>query len=263
MKQTILSYLPGDHPWQNHILWFDSIDSTNTRAKELAIAGAPHGTVLIADHQSAGRGRMGRSFQSPVGVGIYMSVILRYSCSPLELMHLTCATAVAACDAVEQAVNLRPGIKWTNDLVYEKRKLAGILTELLTFPNETVAIVGIGINCCQKESDFDESIRSFAGSLSMATGNAVDRANVAACLIAALGQMDASLLTKGSEIMEHYQKNCVTVGKDISILCGGEVRHGHAQGVDSDGALLVQFPDGHIEPIQSGEVSIRGMYGYI
>lgn len=263
MKQQIISYLPGDHPWQNHIQWFDSIDSTNTHAKELAIAGAPHGTVLIADHQSAGRGRMGRSFQSPVGVGIYMSVILRYACSPLELMHLTCATAVAACDAVEQAVSLRPGIKWTNDLVYKKRKLAGILTELLIFPNETVAIVGIGINCCQKESDFDESIRSFAGSLSMVTGNGVDRAQVAACLITSLCRMDASLLTRKAQIMEQYQKNCITVGNDISILRHDEIRHGHAVGVDHDGALLVQFPDGHIEPIQSGEVSIRGMYGYI
>lgn len=263
MKQQIISYLPGDHPWQNHIQWFDSIDSTNTRAKEQAIAGAPHGTVLIADHQTAGRGRMGRSFQSPVGVGIYLSVILRYACSPLELMHLTCATAVAACDAVEREVGLRPGIKWTNDLVYEKRKLAGILTELLTFPGETVAIVGIGINCCQKESDFDESIRSFAGSLAMVTGHNVDRAKVSAYLIDAIFKMDETVLTGKDAVMQTYQKNCVTVGQDISILCGDEVRHGHALGVDSDGALLVRFPDGHIEPIQSGEVSIRGMYGYI
>lgn len=263
MKQQIISHLPGEHPWQNHIHWFDSIDSTNTRAKELAFSGAPHGTVLIADHQTAGRGRMGRSFQSPVGVGIYMSVILRYACSPLELMHLTCATAVAACDAVERAMGLRPGIKWTNDLVYEKRKLAGILTEMLTFPNETVAIVGIGINCCQRQTDFDESIRSFAGSLAMITGQEVDRAKVTASLVEAIFKMDKTMLTGKEAMMQAYQQNCVTVGKDISVVRSDEVRHGHALGVDSDGALLVRFPDGHMEAIQSGEVSIRGMYGYI
>ena len=96
MKEHILHDLPGDHPWQNQIYWFDSIDSTNTRAKQMAADGAPHGTVLIADHQTGGRGRLGRTFQSPSGMGIYMSVILRPQCRPEHLMHLTCAAAVAA-----------------------------------------------------------------------------------------------------------------------------------------------------------------------
>ena len=92
MKHEILSYLPPDHPWANRIHYFDTTDSTNTQAKKMAAAGAPHGTVLIAGHQTGGRGRMGRSFHSPAGLGIYLSVILRPNCDPQDLMHLTCAT---------------------------------------------------------------------------------------------------------------------------------------------------------------------------
>ena len=190
MKEKILKHLQEDFPWP--VYWFDSIDSTNTAAKEMAKQGAPHGTVLIADRQTGGRGRMGRSFQSPGGVGVYLSVLLRLKCPAEQLMHLTCATAVAACDAVEQAVGLRPGIKWTNDLVCGSRKIAGILTELLYVGDEICAVVGIGINCCQDVTDFSEEIRWFAGSLAMATGKTVNRAQVAASLIQALQEMDLS-----------------------------------------------------------------------
>lgn len=263
MKTTILSYLPGDHPWQNHIQWFDTIDSTNTRLKELAKQGAPHGTVLIADRQTGGRGRLGRSFQSPGGMGVYMSVLLRYPAAPDALMHLTCAAAVAACDAVEKATGLRPGIKWTNDLVHNKRKLAGILTELVLLPGETAAVIGIGVNCCQTEKDFDPEIQSFAGSLAMVTGKSIDRSLMAAQLIQAFSQMDNTLFSHKEDLIRRYESNCITVGQDISLVRGDEVRHGHATGIASDGGLLVRFSDGHIETVSSGEVSVRGMYGYV
>ena len=263
MKTKIQSYLPGDHPWQSHISWFDTIDSTNTRLKELAKEGAPHGTVLIADRQTGGRGRLGRSFQSPGGMGVYMSVLLRYPAVPEELMHLTCAAAVAACDAVAKATGLTPGIKWTNDLVYRKRKLAGILTELVLLPGETAAVIGIGINCCQALKDFDPQIQGFAGSLAMATGKPVDRAQVAAQLILAFSQMDQNLFSCKEDIIKGYETNCITVGQDISLVRGDEIRHGHAIGIEESGALIVRFPDGHSEAISSGEVSVRGMYGYI
>lgn len=263
MTEQILSYLPGDFPWQNRIHWFESIDSTNTRAKQMALEGAPHGTVLIADHQTGGRGRMGRSFQSPGGVGVYMSIILRPECPAQELLHLTCATAVAACDAVEKAAGFRPGIKWTNDLVFGKRKLAGILTELISTGSGICAIIGIGINCCQKAEDFSEDIRSFAGSLSMVTEKPVDRARVAACLMDEIFKMDTVLLSGKAAMLARYCADCVTIGKDISILRADEVRHGHAEAVDECGGLVVRFADGHTETVQSGEVSIRGMYGYI
>lgn len=260
MKHQIIHHLPGDHPWQNRIYWYDTIDSTNSKAKSLAAQGAPHGTVVIADRQTGGRGRLGRSFHSPGGMGIYMSVLLRFPGGPEQLMHLTCAAAVAACDAVEAAAGFRPGIKWTNDLVCQGRKLAGILTELTGNAEETVAIVGIGVNCCQSLSDFPEEIQGFAGSLAMVTGQEISRPKVAAALIEALSRME---LSEKDTMMETYRRSCVTVGKDISLLRPRQVLYGHAIGIDDHGALLVRFSDGHTEAVNSGEVSIRGMYGYI
>lgn len=265
MIDTILADLPADFPWKDRIHWFESIDSTNTRAKQFATQGAPHGTALIADSQTGGRGRLGRSFHSPAGSGIYLSVILRPQCPSSELMHLTCATGVAMCDAIELACGLRPGIKWTNDLVCGKRKLGGILTELSLDSNGNVAfaVVGIGINCCQKISDFPDDIRHIATSLSIETGSPADRPQVIAAMVSALEQMSKKLLLQKEVIMAQYRKDCITVGQDISLVAGDEIRHGTAIGIDSEGALLVRFADRHTEAVNSGEVSIRGMYGYI
>ena len=267
MKEQILSCLPGDHPWQNQIHWFDSIDSTNLEAKRMAQSGSSHGTVLIANHQTAGKGRLGRTFLSPDGMGIYMSVILRPHCRPDRLMHLTCAAAVFASNAIEAAAGFRPFIKWTNDLVYQDRKLAGILTELSIDPKTGLvdyAIIGIGINCCQNIADFDPSIQTFAGSLSMFTEKSVDRARVAAELIRAFRELDGALLRDYAKIMENYREHCITIGKDVSVVrADGKIRYGHAVDVDGEGALLVRFPDGSTEALNSGEVSVRGMYGYV
>ena len=266
MKNNILSHLSPNYPWKDHFQWLEETDSTNDQLKILARQGAPHGTVLIADRQTGGHGRMGRSFHSPGGVGIYFSILLRPQCKPGELMHLTCATAVAVCDAVEAAIGFRPGIKWTNDLVSGKRKLGGILTELGLSAKGTVdyAIIGIGINCCQKEDDFPPEIRNIAGSLAMVSGNAIDRTKVAAAMMDALYRMDKTLLTKKEEILDTYRKDCITIGQEISLLRVGEdVRHGKAIGMDDEGALIVRFTDGHTETVNSGEVSIRGMYGYL
>lgn len=233
----------------------------------MAQSGAPHGTVLIADHQTAGRGRLGRSFLSPAGMGIYMSVLLRPHCKPEKLMHLTCAAAVSACDAIEAMAGFRPDIKWTNDLVYQSKKLAGILTELSIGPKNGLveyAIIGIGVNCCQSKSDFDPSIHDFAGSLFTFAEKSLDRARIAACLIQAFHKMAMSLLGDHTGIMENYRKQCITLGKDVSILrADGSVQHGRAVDIDDSGALLVRFLDGNIEAVNSGEVSVRGMYGYV
>ena len=130
MKEKILSHLPAECPWRDTLHWYSRTDSTNTQAKKLAKQGAPQGTVLVAGNQSAGRGRMGRSFQSPDGQGVYLSVILRPNCAPAELMHLTCAVGVAMINAVETVCSIRPQLKWINDLVIGSKKLGGILTEL-------------------------------------------------------------------------------------------------------------------------------------
>ena len=261
MKQSILSHLPGDFPWQVH--WFNTIDSTNEQAKIMAKQGAPHGTVIIAGHQSKGKGRMGRSFSSPEGMGIYLSVILRPACRAEQLMHLTCAAGVAMCDAIESVTGYRPGIKWINDLVAEGKKLGGILTELSIDPQSGVvqyAIVGIGINCCQCRADFPEDIRDIAISLKTATGQAVEPAVFAAAMIQSLEKID---LSAKAEILTAYQKDCITIGKEIVLLRSDEKCYGTAVGIDNDGALLVTFPDGTTQAVNSGEVSIRGMYGYV
>ena len=265
MTQDILSYLPADHPWSTYICYRDTIGSTNDEAKRLAAGGAPQGTVVIAGHQTGGRGRMGRSFHSPAGLGLYLSVILRPDCAPGELMHLTCAVAVAACNAVEQAADIRPGIKWTNDLVFGKKKLGGILTELSFNPNGTVnhAVVGIGINCNHTSKDFPPELRDMASSLSMITGKSVNPSLLAAHLIRELETMNQELLTGKDAAMDRYRADCVTLGKEVSVHRFDEVRHGTAESVDDEGALLVRFSDGHTEAIAAGEVSIRGMYGYL
>ena len=263
MIQEIQNYLPGDHPWQNQIQWFETIESTNTYAKQLAAAGAPHGTVLLADRQTGGRGRMGRSFSSPAGTGVYLSVLLRPGCAPQKLMHLTCATGVAMCDAVESTCGLRPGIKWTNDLVFQKRKLGGILTELVVTPDSTAAIVGIGINVCQTISDFPPELQGFAGSLTMFSEQMPSRILLAANMIRTLHTMSQRLLPDKQAILAQYRRDCITLDTDVSVVRSDEVRYGHAIDIDEDGALIVRFHDGHTEAVNSGEVSVRGMYGYI
>lgn len=263
MKEKILSRLE-DCPWGNTLYWFDSIDSTNTRAKAMAADGAPHGTVLIAGSQTGGRGRLGRSFQSPEGMGVYLSVILRPQCPPADLMHLTCAAAVAMCDAVEQAAGFRPGIKWTNDIVYRNKKLGGILTELsLDAGNVAYAIVGIGINCLQEETDFPPELQSMAGSVSMAAGKVILPHILAADMILAIKKTSDALLSEKAAIMASYRKDCITLGKDVSVVRAEEIRHATALDIDDDGALTVRYHDGSLQTVTSGEVSIRGMYGYI
>lgn len=264
MMETKLTYsLPGDHPWQNQIIHFDSVESTNTLAKEMAKNGAPHGTVLISDSQTAGRGRLGRSFHSPGGMGIYMSVILRYACKPEELMHLTCACADSLCQAVTEVTGIRPGIKWINDLVVGQKKLAGILTELVVTGQETCAIVGIGLNVCQKTADFDPQIQSIATSLALISGQQFSRPAVFDAIVQNIYRMDQSLFTQKDRIMTRYRQNCITLGQQISVVRGDEIRHGQALAITDEGGLLVRYNDGTTQEVNSGEVSVRGMYGYV
>ena len=265
MKEQVLRYVSPDYPWADRFCFLPQVDSTNDYLKKLAAEGAPHGTVALSDHQTGGHGRRGRSFLSPPGVGLYLSILLRPECPPTRLMHLTCAAGVAMCNAIEQSVGFRPGIKWTNDIVCGKRKLGGILTELRLDGQGLVdyAIVGIGINCCQKPEDFDPVIRDTACSLLSATGELPDRAALAAAMVEALQKMDETLFTGKAAMLDAYRERCVTLGREISLIRGDEIRWGTAVGMDDDGALLVRFSDGHTETVNSGEVSVRGMYGYV
>ena len=264
MKHEILSRLPASYAWRGNIHHFESIDSTNTEAKRMAAQGAPHGTVLIADMQTGGRGRMGRSFHSPAGSGIYLSMILRPECPAQKLLHLTCATAVAAAEGIQKATGMHPGIKWTNDLVYERKKLGGILTELSLdhTGNVAYAVIGIGINCNQSADDFPLDIAGLATSLHICTGQTIDRSVVIAQILISLQKMWEQLDDVKS-ILEAYRQSCVTIDQEVSVVRADEIRHGKALDVDENGALLVQFDDGNIQAVNSGEVSIRGMYGYV
>lgn len=262
MKQSILNHLPSDHPWRELIQVHETLDSTNTHAKELARQGATAGTVVIAQSQSAGRGRLGRSFHSPTDTGLYFSLILRPHCTADKLMHLTCAAAVAACDGVQQTCGLRPGIKWINDLTLDSKKLGGILTELSFGSDGKVssAVIGIGINV--KPQAFPREIQHIACSLSDHVSEP-DISLLAANLMIALEEMSRSLLSGRGEIMERYRQDCITTGKQVRVISPDCTQTGLAETVNDDGSLQVLFADGQRQNVNSGEVSVRGLWDYI
>lgn len=262
MKQDILSHLPGDFPWQ--VQYFDSLPSTNTYLKELAAKGAPHGLCIIADTQTAGRGRMGRSFLSPANRGLYLSVLLRPDCKAEELMHLTCAVGVAVCDAIEDTTGYRAKIKWINDLVADSKKLGGILTELSVDPATGIveyAVIGIGINL--SGTDFPAELENIATSLEAVTGTAPNRDILAANLLMRLEQMSSKLQEDKASIMARYRSLCITLGKEISLVQADTCRQGFALDITQNGSLLVKLSDGSIHEVNSGEASVRGLFGYL
>lgn len=259
MKQEILQHLPINHPWRELIQIHEVLPSTNTYAKELAKQGGRSGTVIIAQSQTAGRGRMGRSFHSPMDSGLYLSLILWPDRPADQLMHLTCAAAVAACDAVEQTCGLRPGIKWINDLTVDGKKLGGILTELGFGGDGKIAyaVIGIGINCQLQTKP--EDLQGLACSISDFTDRP-DTARLAAELILALERMD---LTDRAAIIERYRQNCVTIGKEVRVISPVGTETGLAQWVNEDGSLTVLLENGQQKNVNSGEVSVRGLWDYI
>lgn len=260
MKNEILSLLPPDFFWGESVHYLPSIDSTNTYAKALAKAGAPEGTTVIAREQTGGRGRMGRSFHSPEG-GLYMTVILRPKCKATDLMHLTCGAGVAASDAIYAVCGIRPGLKWINDLVIGTKKVGGILSEMSLTPTGDVeyALIGIGINC---KDTIPPELSQIATSLDRETGKALSPATLAAALLVALHNISAKLLSQKAGIMDSYRKQCITTDREVVLLRGEEARKAFAISVTDDGGLLVEFPDKSREIIASGEVSIRGLFGY-
>ena len=207
---------------------------------------------------------MGRTFRSPEGKGVYLSVILRPGCPPESLMHLTCAVGVAMVEAVEKASGIRPRIKWINDLVIGGRKLGGILTEMSVDKGLVeYAVIGVGINCLQMPEDFHPEIAGLATSLTLAADRRILPEVLAAAMTEALYEMSRVLFTEKERLMTAYKENCDTLGKEIQVLKPDSVRPGIAVDLDADGGLIVQFPDGSRETVASGEVSVRGMYGYV
>jgi BirA family biotin operon repressor/biotin-[acetyl-CoA-carboxylase] ligase len=263
MKEKIFAQIDTACPWRDTLHWYDTIDSTNTKAKELAKAGAPHGTVIVAGKQTGGRGRMGRSFSSPEGMGVYLSVILRPKYPADQLMHLTCAAGVAAMEAVEKVSGICPDIKWANDLILGGKKLGGILTEL-GFVGSALdyAIIGIGINCRQQTEDFPPELRDIATSL-LESGQDINPNELAAALTESLYRMDRQLLDSKARLMDAYRQHCITLGKEIVVLQGDEKAEATALDLDADGGLMVRFSDGTKKIVNFGEVSIRGICRYL
>lgn len=266
LSQERVLELLGDHPWSGTLTVLDQVDSTNNRLKSMGDQGAPEGTIVMSDEQTSGRGRLGRSFVSPKGVGLYYSLLLRPRCAPKQVSHVTAMAAVAVCDAVESTCGLRPQIKWTNDIILAGKKLAGILTEL-SVEWETSSlqylVTGIGINCNQKSGDFPNEIAHMAQSLYLVLGKPVDRALLAAELTRALERVSRELISKKAEWLEQYRKDCITLGREIQVLRGEQKRTGVATGIDENGGLIVRYDTGETGVVYSGEVSVRGMYGYV
>ena len=251
--------------WELHC--FDELDSTNTRARQLAGEGAPDGTVVTANCQTAGRGRMDRSFQSPRDKGIYLTALLRPQLPPERLMCATAMAGVAVCNAVERVCGIRPGLKWPNDPVLGQKKLCGILTEL-SLEAETgrlqYLVLGIGINVHQTAEDFSPEVAQIATSLSQAAGRRISRPALAAALIEELDRLYAALCTGRIEpYLEAYRKDCVNLGKTVQLLEGGARRTAQAVGIDDGFGLVVREEDGTERVVRSGEVSVRGLYGYV
>ena len=244
----------------------DVIDSTNTECKRRAVSGAREGLVVLAEEQTGGRGRLGRSFQSPRGRGLYLSALLRPPLPPGQVQDFTAWVAVAVCDGIEAACGLRPKIKWTNDIVLEGRKLVGILTEL-GLESEVHAleylVTGIGVNVNHQPEDFAPEIRGMAVSLLQVLGRPVRRSELAVQIILALDRMYAGFPANKGEYLEKYRAGCITPGNQVQLITPNSRREGFAVEVDDQFRLVVELPDGHREALSAGEVSVRGMYGYV
>ena len=246
------------------LLCFDTIDSTNNELKRRAVSGTVDGTVILADQQTGGRGRRGRSFVSPAGKGLYLSAALRPQCPLSEISTLTAWTAVALCDAVESVCGVRPGIKWPNDLVLNRKKLCGILTELESGGEGLALVIGIGLNVSQRREDFPPELRETAGSLAMLTGREVPREALAGAILRWLDGMYRDLLADDLDAWRGaYRAACVNLGREVRILRpDGRETLATALDVDRDFGLIVRRTDGTEEILRSGEVSVRGLSGY-
>ncbi len=235
----------------------NATDSTNTQAKILAMNKAAHGTILLAEEQTAGRGRYGKSFFSPRGAGLYMSIVLKPHTGIVEPQMITIATAVAVCRAIEKLTDKKPQIKWVNDIYLEGKKICGILSEAVTdFESGSVEsiVVGIGVDCTTDEAIIPEEFRGIIGSLGT---KEVSRNRLAAEI--ATGVLDSFEKLNDSEIIDEYRKRSFMFGREISFLRGNDKLFAKVAGISDSGSLLVRLDSGEDIALNSGEVTIGSL----
>lgn len=246
------------------IVCFDKTDSTNIQARKLAEAGAPHGTLVVAEQQNGGKGRRGRYWESPAGVGIWMSVLLRPQINPVSASMLTLIMALAASKGIYEATGLKAEIKWPNDLVLNKKKICGILTEMNTELMEIQhVVIGIGINA--NLEGFPEELKETATSLYLETGEKYQRSRIIAKTMEALEEYyDIFVKTEDmSGLMDEYNRSLVNLGKEVCVLDPAGEFWGISAGINEKGGLMVKLADESVVEVISGEVSVRGIYGYV
>ena len=246
----------------SEILCAKSLPSTNNVAMQMAMEGAPEGLLVIADSQSAGKGSRGRSWVSPAGSSISMSLVLRPKVRPDKASMITLAAGLAVRDVLGQYAD-NCLIKWPNDVVIGGRKLVGILTEMRCGKaGIEQVILGIGINV--HTESFPEDIKETATSLYLETGRHVDRSEIIAGICRAVEKRMAQFEAAAdlSLMMDAYNQKLVNVGREVMLVGAEESERGICLGISSDGSLNVRLSDGSIKNIIAGEVSVRGIYGY-
>lgn len=247
----------------SEIIYFDEVGSTNNEAKSLAREGAKEGTLVVADKQTSGKGRLGRIWTSPAGEGIWMSLILRPSILPSKACELTLIAGVDMCDAIRKVTGLEAKIKWPNDIVVNGKKVCGILTEMSAqVEGIEFVVIGIGVNVNMEA--FSEDL-PYASSLAIEGGKEFSRKKIIAAFLERF-EKDYDTYTKASDLLfikERYEENCITLGKTVKLIARGEETIAKALSIDKEGALVVRLEDGSIKEVTTGEVSVRGLYGYV
>lgn len=232
------------------VICYNSVDSTNTQAKRLINEGISGTLLITADGQTAGRGRQGKSFYSPAGTGIYMSLVIHPDTLLQNAVTATTAAAVAVCRAIERLTNIRPGIKWVNDVYIGEKKICGILTEAVTdFETGIVSSVIVGIGTNITTSDFPQDVEN-AGSL----GTKIRRCK----LIGAIADELLDIVTDNySGFIDYYRKHSMIIGRKINFIEKGRVTAATALAIDENGGLIVETENGKKLTLRSGEISIR------